>query len=81
LGLKRDLGKPGRSTWETAHRGASPALELGVLGIGIDIHTSLMNEVSISGNWHTEGDGSGSVLNRVAKPLSAKRGAVCEKFG
>ncbi len=49
--------------------------------MALDIHTLMVDELLISGNWHTDGDGSGSTLNRADQPLSAKRGAICEKVG
>jgi hypothetical protein len=44
-----------------------------------DIDTSVVNELPISDNRHTGGDRHGSALNQADKPMSVKRGAICEK--
>jgi hypothetical protein len=49
------------------------------VSVVFDIDTSVVNELPISDNWHTDGDRHGSALNQADKPMSVKRGAICEK--
>jgi hypothetical protein len=49
--------------------------------MALDIHILMVDELSISGNWHTGGEGSDCAPDQEEKPLSEKRGAICEKVG
>ena len=46
-----------------------------------NIHTLMINELSIYVNWQTDGDRFGGIFYHANNPLSAKRGGICEKVG
>jgi hypothetical protein len=46
-----------------------------------NIHTLMVDELSIHVNWQTDGDGSGGIFSHADNSLSSKRGGICEKLG